>query len=50
MLITRRQALCTSTFALGGAVLAPQLAKAETAAPKTAIAADPAQELVTEQS
>ncbi|UPJ54677.1 hypothetical protein IVB30_03865 [Bradyrhizobium sp. 200] len=49
MLITRRQALCTSTFALGGAVLAPQLAKAETAAPKTAIAADPAKKLVTEQ-
>jgi pimeloyl-ACP methyl ester carboxylesterase len=49
MLITRRQALCSSTFALGGAVLAPQLAKAETAAPKSAIAADPAQKLVTEQ-
>jgi hypothetical protein len=31
MLITRRQALRNSTFALGGAVLAPQLAKAETA-------------------
>ncbi len=49
MLITRRQALRNSTFALGGAVLAPQLAKAETAAPKSAIAADPAQKLVTEQ-
>ena len=49
MLITRRQALCTSTFALGDAVLASQLAKAETAALKTAIAADPAQKLVTEQ-
>jgi hypothetical protein len=49
MLITRRQALCSSTFALGGAMLAPQLAKAETAAPKSAIAADPAQKLVTEQ-
>jgi pimeloyl-ACP methyl ester carboxylesterase len=49
MPLTRRQALCTSTFALGGAVLAPQLAKAETAAPKTAITADPAQKLVTEQ-
>jgi hypothetical protein len=49
MLITRRQALCSSTFALGGAVLAPQLAKAETAAPKSAIAAGPAQKLVTEQ-
>jgi hypothetical protein len=49
MLITRRQALCSSTFALGGAVLAPQLANAETAAPETAIAADPAQKLVTEQ-
>jgi pimeloyl-ACP methyl ester carboxylesterase len=49
MLITRRQALCSSTFALGGAVLAPQRANAETAAPKTAIAADPAQELLTEQ-
>jgi glyoxylase-like metal-dependent hydrolase (beta-lactamase superfamily II) len=34
MLITRRQALCNSTFALGGAVLAPQLAKAETAGSK----------------
>jgi glyoxylase-like metal-dependent hydrolase (beta-lactamase superfamily II) len=34
MLITRRQALRNSTFALGGAVLAPQLAKAETAASK----------------
>ena len=30
--ITRRQALRNSTFALGGAVLAPQLAKAEAAA------------------
>jgi hypothetical protein len=49
MLITRRQALCSSTFALGGTALAPQLAKAETAAPKSAIAADPAQKLVTEQ-
>jgi len=49
MLITRRQALRNSTFALGGAVLAPQRANAETAAPKTAIAADPAQKLVTEQ-
>src|SRR5882724_13314418 len=49
MLITRRQALCSSTFALGGAVLAPQLAKAETAAPKSAIVADPAPNLVTEQ-
>ena len=49
MLITRRQALCSSTFALGGAVLAPQLAKAETAAPKSAIVADPAPKLVTEQ-
>jgi pimeloyl-ACP methyl ester carboxylesterase len=49
MLITRRQALCSSTFVLGGAVLAPQLAKAETAASKTAIAADPAPKLVTEQ-
>ena len=48
MLITRRQALRNSTFALGGAVLAPQLAKAETAASKSAIAADPAQKLVTE--
>ena len=38
MLITRRQALCSSTFALGGTALAPQLAKAETAAPKSAIA------------
>jgi glyoxylase-like metal-dependent hydrolase (beta-lactamase superfamily II) len=34
MLITRRQALRNSTFALGGAVLAPQLAQAETAASK----------------
>jgi glyoxylase-like metal-dependent hydrolase (beta-lactamase superfamily II) len=34
MLITRRQALRNSTFALGGATLAPQLAKAETAASK----------------
>ena len=34
MLITRRQALRNSTFALSGAVLAPQLAKAETAASK----------------
>jgi pimeloyl-ACP methyl ester carboxylesterase len=49
MLITRRQALCSSSFALGGAVLAPQLAKAETAAPRSAIAADPAQKLMTEQ-
>jgi hypothetical protein len=49
MFITRRQALCSSTFALGGAVLAPQLAMAETAVPKSAIAADPAQKLVTEQ-
>ena len=46
---TRRQALWNSTFTLGVAVLAPQLAKAETAAPKSAIAADPAQKLVTEQ-
>jgi alpha-beta hydrolase superfamily lysophospholipase len=49
MFITRRQALCSSTFALGRAVLAPQLAMAETAVPKSAIAADPAQKLVTEQ-
>ena len=50
MLITRRQALCSSAFTLGGAVLAPHLAKAETAAaPKSAIAADPAPKLVTEQ-
>ena len=49
MLITRRQALCSSSFALGGAVLAPQLAKAETAAPRSAIVADPAQKLMTEQ-
>ena len=34
MLITRRQALRNSTFALGGAVVASQLAKAETAASK----------------
>ena len=34
MLITRRQALRNSTFALAGAVLAPQLAQAETAASK----------------
>ena len=43
MLITRRQALSNSTFALGGAVLAPRLANAETAASKSAIEADPAQ-------
>jgi pimeloyl-ACP methyl ester carboxylesterase len=48
MLITRRQALYSSTFALGGAVLAPQLARAETAAPRSAIAY-PAQKLVTEE-
>ena len=34
MLITRRQALCNSTLALSGAMLAPKLAKAETAASK----------------
>ena len=34
MHITRRQALCNSTLALSGAVLAPKLAKAETAASK----------------
>ncbi|MEH2504036.1 glyoxylase-like metal-dependent hydrolase (beta-lactamase superfamily II) [Bradyrhizobium sp. AZCC 1578] len=34
MLITRRQALRNSTFALSGAVLAPKIAKAETAASK----------------
>jgi hypothetical protein len=49
MLITRRQLLCSSTFALGGAALAPQLAQAETAVPWSAIAADPAQKLVTEE-
>jgi pimeloyl-ACP methyl ester carboxylesterase len=49
MLITRRQALRNSTFALGGAVMVPQLVKAETAAPKSAIAADPPQKLVNEQ-
>src|ERR1700730_6579584 len=49
MLITRRQALCSSSFALGRAVLAPQLAKAETAAPRSAMVADPAQKLMTEQ-
>src|SRR6476620_7300402 len=49
MLITRRQAFCSSTVALGGAVLAPQLARAETAAPGSAIAADPAPKLMTEQ-
>ena len=43
MLITRRQALRNSTFALGGVVLAPRLANAETAASKSAIEADPAQ-------
>jgi pimeloyl-ACP methyl ester carboxylesterase len=48
MLITRRQALC-STAALGGSVLAPQLAKTESAAPRSAIAADPAQKIMTEQ-
>jgi pimeloyl-ACP methyl ester carboxylesterase len=49
MIATRRQALCGSTLVLGGAMLAPQLANAETAAPKPAIAADLAQKLVTEQ-
>src|SRR6202023_792281 len=49
MVIPRRNALCSSIFALGGAVLAPQVVKAETAAPKSAIAADPAPKLVTEQ-
>jgi pimeloyl-ACP methyl ester carboxylesterase len=49
MLITRRQALRNSTFGLGGAMLAPRLANAETAASKSAVAADPAQNLVTEQ-
>ncbi len=49
MMITRRQALCSSTFALGGIVLATQLAKTEAAEPKSAFAADPAQKLVTEQ-
>jgi len=49
MTITRRQALCSSTFALGGVVLAPQIAKAETAGPKSGITADPAQKLVVEQ-
>ena len=34
MHITRRQALCNSTLALSGAVLAPKLAKTETAASK----------------
>jgi hypothetical protein len=48
MLLTRRQALWNSTFTLGGALLGPQLAKAETAAPKSAIARDPTQKLVTE--
>ena len=49
MFITRRQALCSSIFALGGAVLPLQLAMAETAVPRSAFAADPAQKLVTEQ-
>jgi len=48
MLLTRRQALWNSTFTLGGALLGPQLAKAETAAPKSAIARDPTQKLVSE--
>ena len=34
MVITRRQALRNSAFALGGAVVGPQFAKAETAASK----------------
>jgi len=33
MLITRRQALRDSTFALGGTVMASQLARAETSKP-----------------
>jgi hypothetical protein len=34
MLITRRGTICNSAFALGRAVLAPQFAKADTAAAK----------------
>jgi glyoxylase-like metal-dependent hydrolase (beta-lactamase superfamily II) len=34
MLITRRETICNSVFALGGVVLAPQSAKADTAAAK----------------
>ena len=48
MLLTRRQALWNSTFTLGGTLLGPQLAKAETAAPKSARATDEAPKLVTE--
>jgi hypothetical protein len=50
MIISRRQALRRSAFAFGSAMVAPQFANAETtAAPTSAIAADPTQRLVTEQ-
>src|SRR5215471_7751998 len=48
MIITRRQAFCGGTFALG-VVLSPQLAKAQTAAPGSTTTAEIAQRLVSEQ-
>jgi pimeloyl-ACP methyl ester carboxylesterase len=48
MIITRRQAFCGSTFALG-AVLSPQPAKAQTATPGSITTAAAAQRLVNEQ-